>query len=279
MSDNLAIPGTFISLSLPGKAPTLDGFWAHGKTRQRTLTIFVHGMGGNFFRSPFKKQFLIQGPRKGTDVISIHNRGALDNVYDERFGDCLADLDAVLEFGRSKGYKRVVLVGHSTGCQKIVYYQSRRRSTLVKALVLAAPADDYGIARRDLGSRYSYWIRKAKSMVADGRGKERLPDCCNGFTARRFLSCADPAKTEASIFDYEGRLTHFRKLTLPIFAFFGRDEQFATLPVDDMGAILKAKTAADPFQYRTVDGDHGFSGAERQVVAMVFTWLKKHSLL
>lgn len=279
MSQDLAIAGSFVSLSLPGKAPSLEGFLAHGPRRKKTLTVFVHGMGGNFFRSPFKKEFLLQGHRHGTDVLSIHNRGYLDYTVDERFTDCLKDLDAVLTFARRKGYRRFILVGHSTGCQKIVYYQTRRNDPDVKALVLAAPADDYGIAKRDLGSRYAYWIRKAKKLVESGQGEERLPDCCNGFTARRFLSCADPSKTEAAVFNYEGSLSHFRRLTLPVLAYFGRDEQFATMPVDEMGAILEARSSSDQFTYRTVDGDHGFSGVERATVSMTFRWLSRNGIL
>jgi pimeloyl-ACP methyl ester carboxylesterase len=275
----LTLPGSFVSIPLPGKAPDLDGFLAHKATRSKTLLVFVHGMGGNFFRSPFKKAFMSQGLRAGMDVISFNNRGALDAVVHEQFKDCLADLDAVLAYGRRCGYRRFILVGHSTGCQKISYYQAVRKDKQVAALVLAAPADDYALARKQLGRQYNHWVRKARQMVKDGKGNETLPPICNGFSARRFLDVAIPTRLEASVFNYDGPLKHFRALRLPVIAMFGSDEEFAVLPVDEMGGILKSHSRAEPFHYVTIaGGDHSFRGCEVKTVRMTLRWLAKHAL-
>ena len=261
---------------MPGKTKDLDGFWAHGKKQSSTLAVFVHGMGGNFFRSPFKKQFLLQGPRAGIDVVSCHNSGALDGVTDERFAHCMRDLDAVLHFAKTRGYRRFILIGHSTGCQKIVYWQSRRQDPSVAALILAAPADDLALAKRELGSRFSFWVKRARDYVANGEGHTLMPEKCNGFTARRFLSVADPKQAEAAVFDYSGRMKHFRTITTPTFALFGSKEQFAVLDVDDMGTLLTTITSATPFRYQTVDGgDHGFTGVETKTVQTIFRWLRR----
>ena len=275
----LTIPGSFVAIPLPGRAPDLDGFLAHKAKRSKTLLVFVHGMGGNFFRSPFKKAFLEQGLKNGMDVISFNNRGALDAVAHERFKDCLADIDAVLAYGRKRGYKKFILVGHSTGCQKITYYQAVRKAKDVSAAVLAAPADDYALARKQLGRSFNSWVKKAQEMEKEGRGNELLPPKCNGFSARRFLDVSIPSRLEASVFDYEGPLKHFRALTLPVLAMFGSEEEFVVMPVDEMGAILKAKTRATPFRYVTIEGgDHSFRGCEAETVRLTMRWIKKHAL-
>ncbi|MCZ7591699.1 MAG: alpha/beta hydrolase [Kiritimatiellae bacterium] len=112
------IPGVLVELSARGQKRPLDGLLTQGAKQSDTLLLFVHGMGGNFYRSELRKQMLLQGPCAGIDVLSFNNRGHEDNVADEVFVDCRHDIDAAIEFGRKQGYRRFILLGHSTGCQK-----------------------------------------------------------------------------------------------------------------------------------------------------------------
>jgi len=273
MKDDI-IDGALVGIELPGKKGRLDGFWSHGRATQQRLLVLVHGLGGNYYRSSFKKAFMRLGLEQGWDVLSFNNRGHTTETTDERFSDCVADLDSVLRFGRNHGYRDFGLVGHSTGCQKITYYQAKRQRHDVSGLVLAAPADDRALAQRDLGPRYGYWVQRARNLVASGKGETRMPAVCHGFTARRFLSCSDSRYAEAKVFDYSGPLKQFRKVTTPILAFFGSDEEFACLPVDEMGRVLKEKTNSVRFRYFTVEGaNHGFKGCETRTVRRVYRWL------
>lgn len=276
---DIAVDGSLVAMALPGRRDAwLDGFLARSARRTDRLLVFLHGMGGNFYRSRFKKELTRAGSRYRTDVLMFNNRGNTGDVVDERFKDCLEDIDTAIAFGKRRGYSRFVLMGHSTGCQKVTYYQARRQRGDVAAVVLAAPADDYAIARRDLGRRYRYWIRRARRLVADRKGDTRLPAECNGFSARRFISCADPGQIEAGIFDYSGRMNHFRRLRGPVLAFFGDQEEFAVLPVDQMGDILRSCALTSRFKYFTVKGgDHGFSGREAHTVRRVYEWLARDS--
>ena len=51
-------------------------------------------------------------------------------------------------------------------------------------------------------------------------------------------------------------------------AFFGREEQFATLPVDEMGDILQERTKSEVFTYLTVEAGPARIGQECQLVRM-----------
>ncbi|MCX6998431.1 MAG: alpha/beta fold hydrolase [Kiritimatiellaeota bacterium] len=269
------IGGALLSLPLPGRHRPLDGFWVPGWRRQVTLLIIVHGLGGNFYRSTLKKAWLRQGPRHGFDVLSFNNRGADRQVANERFGDCLADLDAALRCGRRLGYRRFILLGHSTGCQKITYYQARRQPADVAVLVLVAPVDDLAVCRRDLGPRYAYWLRRARGLVRQGRGNTLLPMLYEKFSARRFLSIADPRSIEAQIFDYDGPLRSFRAIRCPVLACLGTREEFACRPVAEMGTILRQMTRAQAFHFFTVPGaDHGFHSRDAPTVLRVLRWLR-----
>ncbi len=239
------------------------------------LLVIVHGMGGNFYRSELKKEWLHACGRYGFDALTFNNRGSDRAVACERFGDCVADIDAALAAGRRLGYRRFVLLGHSTGCQKITLYQARRQNPAVRALVLAAPADDLAICRRDLGKKYDYWLRHARRLVQQGQGATLLPMLYEKFSAKRFLSIADPRSTEAQLFNYAGPMNHFRSLRCPVLAFLGTREEYACQPVAQMGAILKQKTRSENFQFFTVPGgDHGFHGHTRATAHRALRWLR-----
>ena len=271
------IPGALLEIQPAGAKKPLDAFWIPGRRAHKTLLVIVHGMGGNFYRSELKKEWLRVCGRYGFDALTFNNRGSDRDVAYERFGDCVADIDAALAAGRRLGYRRFVLLGHSTGCQKITLYQARRQNPAVRALVLAAPADDLAISRRDLGPRYAYWIQHARKLVKQGKGKTLLPMLYERFSAKRFLSIADPRRTEAQIFDYHGKLRHFRSIRCPVLAFLGTREEYACLPVAQMGAILQRNTRSENFHFFIAPGgDHGFHGHTRATAGRALRWLREH---
>jgi pimeloyl-ACP methyl ester carboxylesterase len=236
--------------------------------------IFVHGMHSNFYRSAFKKQFMRDGPRRGVDVLSFNNRGAERDTETERFRDSVDDIDAAVLFGKSKGYRRFVLVGHSTGCQKIAHWQYVRKSRAVTALVLAAIGDDYAITRRELGKKYFQRLKKARRLVSKSWKNRAMPADCKGFTASRWLSIADPKQLEARLFDFSGRMREFAKITCPILALFPAEEQYACIPVQEMAEVLRKKTRSRRFESIIVPrADHSFRGAEKEAARSVLLWL------
>jgi len=272
--DPSGIRGELVTLPARGLKRPLDGFWVRGPARSRTLLLFVHGMGGNFYRSVSKKEMFRQAPGRGIDVLSFNNRGAEKDVARERFPDCVHDLDAAIAFGRARGYRRFILLGHSTGCQKITYYWNRRRPREVEALVLAALGDDLAIAKRDLGRQYTAWIKKARHLVARGHGENRLPQKCLGFSARRFVSAAGEGELEAELFRLDGPLRLFRRVTIPVLAVFPEKEQYACIPVREAADRLAAVTRSTRFGRIIIsDADHSFHGRETACVKATMKWL------
>ncbi|NCC49742.1 MAG: alpha/beta fold hydrolase [Spartobacteria bacterium] len=271
----MQVNGTLLGLPIKGQEAVLDGFWRHELDLNTTLLVYVHGMHSNFYRSKLKKELMRHCVGQGYDLLSFNTRGAEGAVAYERFTDCLADIETVLNFGASRGYKRFALIGHSTGCQKITYYQAMRQDKRVCALIDLAPGDDYAIWRRDIGKRADYWLKKAHALVRERKGDTLLPAECLGFTAKRFLSVADPTKLESKIFNYAGPLTHFSRVTAPTLVLFGSEEEYACIPVEKMGDILKNKSSSAHFTFHTIPGaDHGFHGQEKQTARYMYTWLK-----
>lgn len=275
-ADLAPLAGALVKIPMPGRVSALDGFWHPGRRRHRALLVFVHGMGGNFYHAPLKRAFLRDAGAFGMDALSFNNRGTGPATQTERFTHCLTDLDAVRRWARAQGYRRIVWVGHSTGCQKATYYLARRRPSDAAALVLLAPADDLAIVRRESGTHYSADVRHARAQVRRGGPAADRPDArLRGFSPRRFLSIALPHAPEARLFDYGGRLADFASLRLPILAVFGTREKYACQPVEEMGEILGARSRSDAFEFHLVPGgDHSFRGLETATVRRCLGWIR-----
>ena len=259
-----------------GKTRMLDGFYRPAPKRGAPLLAFVHGMGSNFYRSALRKGFLEAAPALGLAVLSFNNRGAERGTENEKFRACLADLDAAAEFARRRGHRRLVFVGHSTGCQKIAFWQAVRKRPDLAGIVLLAPADDYAVTRRDLGRRFDAKVAWARRRVAAGQRDAPVAGLYERLGAERFLSLADPRRAEANVFRYDGPLTHFRRLKCPVLAVFGEDEEFAVLPPAEMLAILRRKTRSADFDDWLLPGaDHGFHGGEAELALSVCQWARE----
>lgn len=259
-----------------GQVRTLDGFYRPAAKKRAPLLVFVHGMGSNFYRAGLKKAFLEAAPARGFAVLSFNNRGAERGTENESFRACLHDLDAAAAFARRRGHRRLVFIGHSTGCQKIVYWQARRRNPAVAGLVLLAPADDYAVTRRDLGRRLEHKVAWARKMVAAGKGTAPIAGLYERFAAQRFLSLASLRALEANVFRYAGPLTQFRRVKCPVLAVFGAEEEFAAIPPAEMLAVLRRKTKSRNFADWLIPGaDHGFHGGEADLALSVCQWARE----
>ena len=170
------------------------------------------------------------------------------------------------------------MVGHSTGCQKITYYQYKRNNRKVKSLVLLAPGDDYNVERHMLGRRFDEAIRDARKLYKKDRSA-LMPKryVKRSFSVGRFLSFSDLRFVEARLFNYEsGRLAEFGRIRQPILAVFGSNDEHALKPVREYMRILERDTNSKRFDYAMIrNADHGFSGKEEKTARVVVDWLKE----
>ena len=170
----------------------------------------------------------------------------------------------------------MVFIGHSTGCQKIVYWHARRQNPAVAGLVLLAPADDYAVMRRDLGSRFDPKVAWAREKVACGRGGTPVQGLYERFSAKRFLSLVDNRAVEANVFRYDGSLTQFRRVKVPLLAVFGEKEEFAAVPPADMLATLRQRTKSRDFTDMLVPrANHSFKHCENELALTVCEWVRE----
>ena len=252
-----------------------------GSKGSDTAIIYIHGMTDNFYEGEKVKALEKLAKKQKKGFLSFNNRGAglitlIGNGFYgtcmEKFEECLYDIDAAIKFLKQKNYKKFILIGHSTGCQKITYYQSKRKRKDIKALILMAPADDIGFQKKILGKKYEESVKHAGKMIQKGYGDHPVPEKYKTpmFSAKRYYDLYSEKSIEAHIFNYAEPLNEVEKLTIPILAIFGAQEQYAAIPPKKMLEMI-ARHARNK-KSKTVliaEAEHSFHGKEKDLVQAV----------
>ena len=275
---------------------TKDGLLMNGllfreRNGNKAVVISVFGMVSDFFSAPRDYALIRELKGCGTDVFLAGNRG-IGSVFPfdkngktvflgtarEKFTDCVLDVGAAVNVAFKIGYRKIILMGHSTGCQKSVYYLYRTKDRRVKGLILLGPAGDYDVLRRDLKQKLPQAVRIAKNMIKHGKKDEITPRWVSYYTPQRFLSYAVGTNPEARIFNYDSEMKEFRTVKCPILAVFGEKEQWATKPIKEHIKILKNATNSKSFSAAVVKGgDHSFTGKEKGLAKVVTGWVERNN--
>jgi pimeloyl-ACP methyl ester carboxylesterase len=264
----------------------LPGFWIPTKKKSRKCIIFIHGLTGTFLWEDFLNAFSEMSTAAGYNFFNFNNRGSgiisgFEDKHEkwkivggalERFEDCTKDIAAAIDYAHGLGCREIVLIGHSTGCQKSVYYQAIKHDKRVKGVVLLAPASDVD-ADMNLWGKKKYYkkLKMAKRLVKNGKGKQLITN----LSAARFWNLYKPNSIEGNIFNYRGgRMNLVSKVNVPILAVFGSKDKYSAHGPKQELAMLAA-VARSPYTASIVkDAKHGFDFHEHEVAAVVGRWLR-----
>jgi pimeloyl-ACP methyl ester carboxylesterase len=288
---------------LTPKKYMLDGLW-FGAARPKTGIIFVHGLGGNAFSH---HGYLENLANLHTAVLYFSNRGhdtvagvkrlkrsaRKGYVYEsagvahEIFTDCADDLQGAVDLLRKRGAKRIYLVGHSTGCQKIAWYLSRpgkqsrianRTGGRIKGAVLLCPISDYASATHEDERKRRKAEIAARKLVRRGKPHDLLPaNLWRGpIDAQRFLSLYTPDSKE-EIFTYAQpkripRALH--KLKIPLLVIFAGDDEYRDRPTEELAAWFCKNLRSRSSSIEIIPGaSHSFHGTEPILAKSISRWL------
>ena len=183
---------------------TLHGalFRADASPRPDLALVMIHGVAMSFYTGPLPV-FAEALAGRGHHAFSINTRGHdwisrggdltdFRGATYENFEECLLDVDAALDRLKQEGYARFVLVGHSLGSVKSLYYQGiRQREDVVGVISCSAPKQFYA-ARCAEDPEFEKRMAEAERRVAAGEGEEYLWAPASGatglFTYRTYVS-------------------------------------------------------------------------------------------
>ena len=151
-----------------------------------TVVLAITGIHGNFYSNPFYVDFGAAVNAAGAHFVYAQTCDAFGEIptrnirtgaeetagsWNERFAWAVEDVAAWVDWAVARGYRRIVLAGHSLGANKVIRYLSMRPDAPVDRFLLLSPANV-----RHLAAQASSADRATvRRMLDAGRGKERLP--------------------------------------------------------------------------------------------------------
>lgn len=286
---------TPLSFLTPNKI-LLNGLW-FGPEHVETAYIFVHGLGSNAFSH---HELLIPLSNSKTGVFFFNNRGH-DTVtrikkMDQRkkrgyrsitagcahevFTECVDDLEGALNEVKRRNAKKIILVGHSTGCQKSIYYLSQRNTQInIAGVVLLAPLSDYADYQKFTPpSVNEKLVAKAEDLVKNGKPHQLLPFelfekipaiFCD---AQRFLSLYTPDSPE-EIFCYAQKNKipkTLQKVKISLLVLLAEHDEYRDRPMKQLANWFTQNNRSKQFAVKIItNASHSFWGKEKKVIDQI----------
>ena len=273
---------------------TLDGFKLralYSKSNSDIAIIHVHGMmssmasntGSNICKIAQNLNIgcLLLDTRGSGIVNSLKKKDILgNNIYQmcgtayETFEDCIIDIESSVNYLKTLGYTKYILCGHSTGCQKSLYYALEKENDNIIGLIFLAPCDDLAIYKNKLKDDFERTLKLARRKYETETFQE-VPEF-DLFSARRFYDLLNDDSIEGNLFNYENELDHIKKIKCPILSVFGSEEEFAiNLSPKEMLEKMKKYYSNSNSQTQLIGGDHGFYEHEEELQNTVCKFVKK----
>jgi pimeloyl-ACP methyl ester carboxylesterase len=254
----------------------LHGLLYSGNREDERAFFLIHGVGGTFYARPYP-QLAEALAARGFCVLTANTRGhdwvtrAADGAPRlgatfENFEDCLLDLDAGLACLGERGFRRFVVMGHSLGAVKVVFYQGTRQRPDVAAVVACSTPRLFYSTRVQEQPDFADRMTQAQKLLGEGRGSELFWATAGSgpglFSARTYVSKYGPAEQ-----------TDVRRLAprlgCPLLTIAGSEEFSPTfVPYAEELARLANGTV------QIVAGaPHSYEGYESRVADLIADWL------
>lgn len=248
--------------------------------------VILHGLAGNFYSSPLLLELAGRLNRLGLATLLGNTRGHEFLTWTLRAGrtvtlgaaredvaECPADISAWVRFLSRRGWKRILLLGHSLGAIKALFSQAWQPSPDVVAIAAASPTrlNPRQFLASPSGPLFQATLDRAQRLVDSGEG-EQLIEVAFPFptwiTARAYL---DKYGTEGK-FDW---LEFVDRITVPVSVFFGARELRDNPAFSGLNDELDRRRF-DPgrIHRETIpDADHFYTARSDALGAAIESWL------
>ena len=256
---------------------------------KRIAIIWIHGWGANFYYPTYVgigRALAERGYTCITGNTRMHDLGNVAGWRGEKrirgggywgvASEQVRDIAAWIDFAEDRGFKEVVLVGHSAGWAAVTQYQAEKQDRRVAGVVVAS-----GSVRPGTGPTDPDQIAQATRMMADGRPDELVRDPKRSFPS--FISAAtmlDIVNTPPEFKDFWG--THpetknpgVTRIRCPLLAFYGTNGDVGDAAELELLKSSMHSHSSGPTRVSTVmiqHADHMYIGEEAQVAEIIAKW-------
>lgn len=280
----------------------LQGFhWESAK--KETCVVCIHGMSGSIIENNFAEVLGEELSKNDYGFLFGHNRGyghindigtsesqkdggnkrrRIGATY-EKFEESIFDIDLWLNKARELGYNKIILMGHSLGCNKVIHYLSTQNYSDISGAIMASPPDMVGLAKLEkYQPNYSEMLAEAKKNVGNNKPRKILNSILWDWyhiSSQTFLDLFEdgcpadnlPLLRNPEVFD------EFSKIQIPILAFTGENDDIAIKTFEeDLGQIKSKAINCKSFETTILKGaNHMYDNKEVELARLLLSWLNK----
>lgn len=265
----------------------------HFESKNKDLcVIFVHGMCATIIDNYFATVWGKKLSNNDIGFIYAHNRGhSIENdiltkdgklerygcMY-EIFDDCIYDIDLAIKLAREKGYKNIILLGHSYGCNKVIYYYYKKHPDILGVILASAPdmIGSHLLAQKD---DYEIFLKEAKENIDNNEPRKLLSKMIEDYmymSSQTYFNWfnKDSNLNNLPVIKNDDHWKQFESIDVPILTFSGSNEEDFYLKLD----LLKEKAInCKNFEYKIIKGSgHTYKTKEKDVANLIIEWINNN---
>lgn len=266
---------------------TLEGIYVPPIRKAKTALIWIHGLASRFSSGQtLIKELSAACAKNGIGYFKFNNRGhdivnkdalpkGLSGSGFEKFEECILDIRAIVKFAKKLGYRDIILAGHSTGANKILYYLYQTRDRSIRGLALINPISDIAAEKKRIGEKR---LVKILQVVRRLSQNSLIPQKYGIYTARRYLSLYMGGSPE-DVFPYhnpKAKWTELKTARVPLIVILGSCDEYLDRPAKHLLELFRENSSSTKsFRGIIIKGaKHSFRGKEKELSASLIFWIK-----
>jgi len=273
---------------------TLDGLklpMVHFESDNKDICVIcIHGMCGSIIDNYFATVWGKELSKNNIGFIYEHNRGhsiendivMKDGTYKrcgcmyEIFEESIYDIDLAIKTSLEKGYKRIILLGHSYGCNKVIYYYYKKHPNIL-GIVLASAPDMIGSHIMNQED-YEELLKEAKENIDNGEPNKLLHKMVEDYmymSSQTYYNWynLNSNLNNIPVIKNDNHWEQLESVDVPILTFSGSNEEDYYLHLD----LLKEKAInCNNFEYKIIENtSHTYPSKENEIAHLILNWINK----
>lgn len=249
--------------------------------------IWIHGWGVNFYYPTYVKigrALAERGYACITANTRMHDLGTVAGYRGNKrirgggywgiASEEVRDLAAWIDFAEARGFKQVVLVGHSAGWAAVRFYQSEKQDRRVVGVVLAS-----GAVQAETRPTDPDQLAQATRLMTEGKGDALVHDPKRSFpsyiSAATFMDIVNTPPDQKDFFGVRTPNPAVTRIQCPLLAFFGTNGDVGNAAELELLKSSLQRLSSGPSHVTTVmiqNADHMYTGEEAQVAQTITKW-------
>lgn len=274
-------------ISVNSKDKEFHGILYDGKGK--TCCVFFHGTASNFYEEKWVHILAEKLLQSNISLLSPNTSASNGmNVYPksgavlEILENTVPDYDAWIKKLLSIGFRNIILIGHSLGSEKAIYYYNK---TIYKdrifGIVLAGFSDsfNYELKWLDENNLTEKAFKEANQLIS--QNKENFLLTCHenihaGIlpkAAKSFLNFFSNNSLLRNCLDFTGNMSYYRKIEVPMMGIISDTDKYTVIPIPVATRKLKQNSNfTDTISLNKTD--HDFSTKEHDVAYHINNFIK-----